>query len=61
MLRYVSLEGTVQSLRGMTRRFNLKYNLEDSLNVFKGNEEVIANNFDLFFKDIQSELSKTYE
>ena len=56
LMRYQTLEGTLQSLRGMTRQFNLKYELGKSESLFIENESAITDCFYSFISDIDASL-----
>ena len=58
LMRYQTLSGTLQSLKGMTRRFNLKYDLETSEAIFIENETVITERFYAFISDIDKSLDR---
>ena len=58
LMRYETLDGTVQSLRGMTRRFKFKYDLEQSRDLFIENEAEITDAFYKFILDIDSSLER---
>lgn len=58
LLRYETLEGTLKSLRGMTKQFNLKLDLEKSDTVFLEHEKEITTIFYEFIADIDMTLSQ---